>query len=74
MGRLIIHEKDGSLELDGFLLQIGDQMELRILGSWLPGSIGHDKRGWYFLTPNKGGIRLHTGLLARALFLFSSAS
>lgn len=74
MGRLTVYEKEGRLAFEGFLLQVGDQVELRILGSWLPGSIDHDKGGWYFLTQNRAGIRLRTGLVARALFLSSAAS
>ena len=69
MGRLIIHQKDGLLELDGFLLQAGDRAEIRVLGSWVPGIIAHDKRGWYFLTPDQAGIRLQTGLVTRLLLL-----
>jgi hypothetical protein len=73
MGQLIIHEKDGLLELDSFLLQTGDQVELRLLGAFVPGVIAHDQRGWYFLTRDRVGIRLQTGLLAR-LFSLSSQS
>jgi hypothetical protein len=73
MGQLIIHEEDGLLELDGFLLQIGDQVEIRLIGAFVPGIIAHDQRGWYFLTRERVGIRLQTGLLAR-LFSLSSQS
>lgn len=71
MGRLIVHEKEGSLELEGFLLQAGDQLDIRLFGSWVPGTIAHDQRGWYFLTQNQVGIRLQTGLTARSLLLSS---
>lgn len=74
MGQLIIHEKDGLLELDGFLLQIGDQVELRLLGAFIPGVIAHDQRGWYLLTSDRVGIRLQTGLLARLFGLSSQVS
>jgi hypothetical protein len=73
MGRLIIHEKDGLLELDGFLLQSGDQVEICLVGDFVPGIIAHDQQGWYFLTRDRVGIRLQTGLLA-CLFLLSSQS
>ena len=71
MGRLIVHQKDGLLELDGFLLQTGDRVEIRLIGSWVPGIIAHDQRGWYFLTSDQVGIRLQTGLFARLLSLSS---
>ena len=69
MGQLIIHSKDGNLELDGFLLQVGDQIEMRLIDSWVRGQIAHDQGGWYFLTPNHVGIRLRTGLTARSLVI-----
>jgi Domain of unknown function (DUF5348) len=73
MGRLIVHQKDGLLELDGFLLQVGDRVEIRLIGSWVPGTIAHDRQGWYFLTPDQVGIRLQTGLFARLLSLSSES-
>lgn len=65
MGQIIIHEKDGLLELDGLLLQVGDQVEIRLFGAFILGSIAHDQRGWYLLTRDRVGIRLQSGLLAR---------
>ena len=53
MGRLIHHQQYSQLELDGFLLQHGDRVEIRILGSWVPGQVAHDQYGWYFLTPEQ---------------------
>ena len=73
MGQLIIHQRDGLLELDGFLLQSGDQTEIYLFGSWIPGTIAHDQRGWYFLTRDLVGIRLQTGLLARLRTLSSDS-
>ena len=61
----MVHQQDGLLELDGFLLQPGDRAEIRVLGSWVPGIIARDKRGWYFLTSDQMGIRLQTGVLTR---------
>jgi hypothetical protein len=69
MGQLIVHEKDGLLELDGFLLHTGDQVEIRLIGAFVPGIIAHDQQGWYFLTRDRVGIRLQTGLLARLFSL-----
>ena len=69
MGQLIVHQKDGLLELDGFLLQSGDRAEIRLMGSWIPGVIAHDRQGWYFLTRDGVGIRLQTGLPASLLSL-----
>jgi hypothetical protein len=74
MGQLIIHEKDGLLELDSFLLQVGDQVEIHLIGAFVPGIIAHDQRGWYFLTRDRVGIRLQTGLLARLFSLSSQFS
>jgi hypothetical protein len=73
MGQLIVYQKDGLLELDGFLLQSDDQAEIYLFGSWIPGTIAHDQRGWYFLTRDHVGIRLQTGLPARLLSLSSEA-
>ena len=72
MGQLIVHQKDGLLVLDGFLLQRGDRVVIRLIGSWVPGIIAHDQRGWYFLTSDQVGIRLQTGLFARLLSLSSN--
>jgi hypothetical protein len=69
MGQLIVHQKDGLLELDGLLLQSDDQVEIRVIDSWVPGTIAHNQYGWYFLTSEQVGIRLQTGLLARLLSL-----
>lgn len=67
MGQLIIHQKDGLLELDDFLLQTGDQVELRIFGAFIPGTIAHNQRGWYFLTSDQVSVRLQSGLHARLI-------
>lgn len=73
MGRLIYHQQYSLLELDGFLLQHGDRVEIRILGSWVPGMVAHDQFGWFFLTPDQVGIRLRTGLSARLVSLGTDA-
>lgn len=72
MGQLVVNQKEGSLAFEGFLLQAGDQLEIRFFGFWIPGTIAHDQRGWYFLTKSQVGVRLQTGLVARALLLPST--
>jgi len=67
--QLIMHQKDSLLELNGFLLQAGDQIAIRLIGTWVCGTIAHDQWGWYLLTRNDTGIRLQTGLSARLLSL-----
>jgi hypothetical protein len=69
MGQLIIHHENGRLELDGLLLQRGDQVEILHLGTWLLGTIAHDQEGWYLLiNGNAAGestsVRLQTGQMA----------
>jgi hypothetical protein len=71
MGQLMIFQKEGLLELDGFLLQAGDRVEMLLFGAWVPGSIAHDRRGWFLLTREGMGIRLQTGLVAHLLSLSS---
>ena len=73
MGQLINFQQEGLLELDGFLLQIGDHIELLLFGSWIPGTISHNERGWYLTTREETGIRLQTGLSARLLSLALNA-
>lgn len=67
MGQLLYQQQDGSLELDGLLLQHGDKIALRILNAWVPGTVAHDQVGWYFVTSEHVGIRLKTGLKGRLL-------
>jgi hypothetical protein len=69
MGRLVLFQREGLLELDGLLLQIGDRVEIMLLGAFVPGMIAHNEQGWYFLTRERMGIRLQTGLVARLLEL-----
>lgn len=72
MGKLVI--KGDHLELDGSLLQAGDQVEICLIGSFIPGMIAHDHWGWYFLTRYQVGIRLQTGLFARLCQFTSDSS
>jgi len=69
--QLLIHQTDGLLELNGFLLQAGDQIAIQLIDAWIGGMIAHDQHGWYFLTKYGVGIRLQTGLSARLLSLSS---
>ncbi len=72
MERLIIFEQDGTLELDGFPLQIGDWVQILISGSWISGSIVRDGLGgWHIQTGERTGMRLQTGFIARLLSLSS---
>ena len=74
MGQLILHDKENLLELDGFLLQTGDQVELCLFGTFIPGTIAHNQRGWYFLTSFQVGIRHQTGLLVHLCELATVAT
>jgi hypothetical protein len=67
MGELILHQDGDQLELSGFLLKVGDQVEVLHLGSWFAGTLAHDQQGWYVqsLGASRAKIRLRTGLAAR---------
>jgi hypothetical protein len=70
VGQLIIHQEGNLLELSGFLLEVGDQVEILHLGSWLLGTVAYDQQGWYFrsfgnVESSRANIRLQTGLIAR---------
>jgi len=69
MGPLIIHHENDLLELNGFLLQVGDRVEILQLSSWIAGILAHDEEGWHLQTRDRIDIRLQTGLLARLLSL-----
>lgn len=62
---LIYNSEYNCLELDGYELQTGENIEIRVFGSWIPGQIAVDAGGWYLFTLDHVGIRLHTGLPAR---------
>ena len=64
-GTLIYNSECNCLELDGYELQSGENIEIRVFGSWIPGQIAVDSGGWYLFTLDHVGIRLHTGLPAR---------
>lgn len=64
-GRLLYSSEHNCLVLDGYELQYGDNIEVRLLGSWIPGQIAVDPGGWYLFTVDHVGIRLRTGLPAR---------
>jgi FixJ family two-component response regulator len=64
-GTLIYNSEYNCLELDGYELQSGENIEIRVFGSWVPGQVSVDSGGWYLFTLDHVGIRLHTGLPAR---------
>jgi RNA polymerase sigma-70 factor, ECF subfamily len=69
MGQLVIHQENDLLELNDFLLQVGDRVEILYLSSWIPGLLARDEQGWHLLTRERMDICLQTGLLARLLSL-----
>lgn len=64
-GTLVYNSECNCLELEGYELQSGENIEIRVFGSWIPGQIAVDSGGWYLFTLDHVGIRLHTGLPAR---------
>ncbi len=64
-GTLIYNSDYNCLELNGYELRSDDSIEVAILGSWIPGRIALDHSGWYLVTQDHVGIRLHSGLSAR---------
>jgi FixJ family two-component response regulator len=64
-GTLIYNSECTCLELDGYELQQGENIEIRVFGSWIPGQVAVDNGGWYLFTLDHVGVRLHTGLPAR---------
>lgn len=66
-GPLVYNDEQKRLELKGHPLLQGEKIEIRLMGFWIPGSIQLDKGGWYLLTYDYVGIRLHAGLTARLL-------
>jgi DNA-binding response OmpR family regulator len=64
-GTLIYNSEYNCLELNGYELRSDDSIEVTILGSWIPGRIAVDHSGWYLVTQDHVGIRLHSGLSAR---------
>ncbi len=65
LGMLIYNSECNCLELDDYALSCGENIEIRVFGSWIPGQIAVDPGGWYLFTLDHVGIRLHTGLPAR---------
>jgi FixJ family two-component response regulator len=66
------------LFLDGHELSRGENIEINVFGSWIPGQVAVDAAGWYLVTLDQVGIRLQSGLPARSgefrLFQQSSLS
>jgi FixJ family two-component response regulator len=46
-------------------VRVGDNIEIRVFDTWIPGQVAIDSGGWYLLTPDQVSIRLHSGLSAR---------
>lgn len=65
MGVLVYDHDHDCLLLEGQMLQNGRNIEIRVFDAWIPGQIARDSRGWYLMTLDLVGIRLHTGLPAR---------
>ena len=65
IGTLVYNSECNCLELDGYELPCGENIEIRVFGSWIPGQVAVDPGGWYLFTLDHVGIRLHTGLPAR---------
>jgi FixJ family two-component response regulator len=64
-GTLAYNSEYNCLELNGYELRSDDNIEINILKSWIPGRIAVDHGGWYLVTQDHVGIRLHSGLTAR---------
>ena len=64
-GNLIYHQEQNQLELNGIILRIGERVEIRVMGYWIPGQLRKDSEGWYLITSDQMGIRLRSGLVAR---------
>ena len=65
MGTLMYDSDWNSLELDGYELHSGENVEISVFGSWIPGQLVLDTAGWHLLTPDQVEIPLHSGLTAR---------
>jgi Domain of unknown function (DUF5348) len=65
IGLLTYNHEKKHLELNNILLRCGTSIEIRVIGYWIPGSVQHDNGGWYLLTVDHVGLRLHPGLTAR---------
>src|SRR5258708_16503963 len=72
MGALIYDAERNFLLLEEHEVSEGENIEISVFGAWIPGQVALDTAGWYLLTLDQVGIRLHAGLLARSSeFLFS---
>lgn len=60
-------QEQTSLEVNGYVLQPGDWLELYVFGHWIPGRVDVDAGGWYCLTRGHTGLRLRPGLRARLI-------
>lgn len=75
VGSLIYDDARNCLILDGYELSQGENIEIHVFGSWIPGQVAIDSAGWYLVTLDQVGIRLQSGLLARSCeFRFSGTT
>ena len=78
IGTIAYNHERKQLELNGYLLDCGDRIELLVFKHWIPGTVQLSASGWYLLTLDKKvGIRLQTGLTAhcnKEIFLVTPAS
>ena len=72
-GNLLYDSERDCLLLEGHELSRGENIEIHVFGSWIPGQVAMDSAGWYLVTLDQVGIRLQSGLLARSSeFRFST--
>jgi FixJ family two-component response regulator len=63
---LVYDDECSCLMLYGQKLSSGDNIEVQVFGSWVPGLVAVDAAGWYLLTIDQVSVRLHAGLSARS--------
>ena len=74
-GNLTYDSERDCLLLESHELSRGENIEIHVFGSWIPGQVAMDSAGWYLVTMDQVDIRLQTGLLARSCeFRFSATS
>jgi hypothetical protein len=63
--RLVFREDYQAFELAGRRLCVGDWLELRVSGLWIPGVVSCGATGWSLVTPDRVEICLQEGVWAR---------
>jgi len=70
---LVYDDECSCLMLHEHKLSSGDNIEVQVFGTWIPGLVAVDSAGWYLLTLDQVSIRLHAGLPVRSSeFRFSA--